>query len=161
MIAERIRRMALGLALALPIIIFDQLSKWAVVNTLAIERRGTIAILPFLNFTWAKNTGTAMSLIVVNSDEGYWLLVAITAVASGAILWWLGSSTTPQRIALAGILGGAIGNFIDRIRLGYVIDFIHLHLGYYSFYIFNVADSAITLGVVALLLLSITSDDMK
>jgi signal peptidase II len=154
MIAERLRRMALGLSLAVPIIMLDQLSKWAVVDSLDLERRGTIAILPFLNFTWVKNTGTAMSLVVVNSDEGRWLLVVVSAVISGAILWWLGGATVPNRIALAAIFGGAIGNFIDRIRLGYVIDFIHLHLGSYSFYIFNVADSAITLGVVALLVLS-------
>jgi signal peptidase II len=102
-----------------------------------------------------------MSLVTVNSNEGRWIMVALTAVISCAILSWLGRAAAPHRITLAAILGGAIGNIIDRIRLGYVIDFIHLHLASHNFYIFNVADSAITLGVAGLLLFSNTTDIAK
>ncbi|MHB9879631.1 signal peptidase II [Pacificimonas sp. ICDLI1SI03] len=135
------------------VFIADQLSKWWIVERLQLESLGSIPLLPFLNFTWVENVGIAMGLMQAGSDLGRWLLVALTGGIAIAIVWWINSERDrTDLIAMALILGGAIGNIIDRVRLGYVIDFVHFYVGEWSFYVFNVADAAITIGVVLLLL---------
>lgn len=134
----------------------DQLSKWWVVERLRLWRVGTVEILPVFSFTWVENRGISMGLLDLG-DGGRWILVAVTAAIALTVAWWLSREENRwDSLALAAILGGAIGNIIDRVRLGFVVDFVHLHVGARSFYVFNVADAAITLGVLALLVRGLT-----
>ncbi len=147
---------ATGLIMAVFVFLVDQITKFMIVHYLGLEQHGSIELLPFLSFTWTENTGVAMSLLVAHDDIGRWSIVALTVIISVAVCWLLMRTVRrPEAIAFGVILGGAIGNLTDRIRLGYVVDFIHLHLGGWSFYVFNVADSAITFAVSTLVLFSL------
>ncbi|MGB3722224.1 MAG: signal peptidase II [Pacificimonas sp.] len=135
------------------VFIADQLSKWWIISGLKLESLGSVPLLPFLSFTWVENRGVAMGLFQAEADIGRWLLVILTGAIAAAIIWWINSERDSTDLAAMGIiLGGAIGNIVDRVRLGYVADFVHLHWGDWSFYVFNVADAAITIGVGLLLL---------
>lgn len=145
-------RLALAYGLSLLVLVADQLSKAWIVNTVRLEEQVTIPVLPVLSLTWVENRGVSMGLLTADGELGRWLLVAMTAAIAGFVAVWLRRERrTPEQVALALVLGGAIGNIIDRVRLGYVIDFVHLHAGSWSFYVFNVADAAITVGVALLL----------
>jgi signal peptidase II len=115
-------------------------------------------VAPLFNFTMVWNPGVSMSLFQASSDLGRWLLVLATSVISLIILWWLTRERDRfQRLAFALILGGAIGNIIDRIRYGAVADFIRFTpelplIG--QFWVFNIADAAISIGVMLLILRS-------
>jgi signal peptidase II len=142
---------AAAYALALMVFVVDQLVKRWIIDGLALEARGTIPLNPLLSLTWVENRGVSMGLFTADSDVGRWLLVGLTGLIAAVVAVWIGREKgRPERIALGLILGGALGNIVDRIRFGYVVDFIHLHLGQWSFYVFNVADAAITLGVAIL-----------
>jgi signal peptidase II len=128
----------------------DQLSKYWVTHVIKLWR-GPRDLAPFLSLTWVENRGISMGLLDLG-DSGRWVLVALTAAIALIVAWWLArEENAADSLALASILGGAVGNIIDRVRLGFVVDFVHLHVGARSFYVFNVADAAITLGVAALL----------
>ncbi len=140
-----------GLLLAALILIADQLSKAWIVDTVHLEDAGTILLMPFLSLTWVQNRGISMGLLNIG-DAGRWPITILTGAIAVAVAWWLSRERSrPDALALGAILGGALGNIVDRVRLGYVVDFVHLHIGYRSFYVFNVADAAITVGVIALL----------
>ena len=136
------------------VFILDQLTKWWVVERLDLERLRSVALIPSLNFTWVENTGVAMGMLQAgDQDLMRWALVVITAGIAAAIIWWINSERDKVDLfAMSLILGGAIGNIVDRVRLGYVIDFVHFYVGNWSFYVFNVADAAISIGVAILLL---------
>lgn len=135
----------------------DQLSKWWIIGGLKLPAVGTVPVLPFLSFTWVENRGVSMGLFAMDGAAGRWLLVAIAAAIAVVVSVWIGRTRDPvERTALALVLGGAIGNIVDRVRFGYVADFLHLHVGSWSFYVFNVADAAITVGVALLLLRTLT-----
>lgn len=139
-----------GYWLAPLILILDQWSKWWVITDLRLHVRRSVPVTDFLSLTWVENRGISMGLLDLG-DDGRWVLVALTGLIAAVVAWWLAREVNPwDRLALAAILGGAIGNILDRVRLGFVVDFVHFHLGDRSFYVFNVADAAITLGVVAL-----------
>lgn len=146
-------RPAFAYALAGVVLVLDQLTKWWIVSVVRLEERVTIPILPVFSLTWVENRGVSMGLLTTGSELGRWLLVALTGGIAAAVAWWIRRGQPAiEQVALALVLGGALGNILDRIRLGYVIDFVHLHVGHWSFYVFNVADAAITIGVAMLLL---------
>lgn len=143
-----------GWLVALLVFLADQASKWIVAVPLALPERGVIELLPFFDLRFVQNYGVSMGFLVAGSDNERWLLVAMTgAIATAVAVWLWRERSRGDAIALGAVLGGALGNILDRVRLGYVFDFLDLHVGdWHPFLVFNVADAAITLGVVALLL---------
>ena len=139
---------------ALAIFVVDQIAKWIMIGPLALQARGQIVLLPIFNFTWVENRGISLGLAQAQSDGHRWLLVAMTAAIAAGVAWWISrEEKRGDQLALAMVLGGAIGNIVDRVRFGYVVDFLDLHFGSFRpFYVFNVADAAISIGVVILLL---------
>ena len=125
------------------------------IGPLALEQVRQIVLLPIFNFTWVQNFGISLGLAQAQNDTQRWLLVALTA-CNCARRWAVGSGARRRRgdrLALGLVLGGALGNIVDRVRFGYVVDFLDLHFGEFRpFYVFNVADAAISIGVVILLL---------
>jgi signal peptidase II len=140
------------LALALIILIADQLTK---VLILGYFRHGdSVTVTGFFNIVRAHNTGAAFSFLAAASGWQRWLFTAIGIVATIFIVWML-RSHAGQRLfsfSLACILGGAVGNVVDRLLHGYVVDFLQFHWRGWYFPAFNVADSAITIGAVCLVL---------
>ena len=139
---------------ALGIVVADQFTKWIVVQRFALFE--TLTLLPVLDLTRLHNTGAAFSLF---ADQAGWQRWFFTLVALGVavvlvvVLLRLAQGYDRWLAAcLALVLGGALGNVIDRIRFGYVIDFVHLHWDRWYWPAFNVADSAISIGAVLLLL---------
>jgi signal peptidase II len=110
-------------------------------------------LLPFFNLTWAENYGVSMGMLTASSDFQRWALVALTGLIACAVLIWMFRETAKWDIlALSLVLGGALGNIVDRAMHGYVVDFLDLHIGgFRPFLIFNVADACISIGVVILL----------
>ena len=141
-------------AAAAIIFIADQLTKWIVIGPLQLQFVRQIHILPIFNLTWTENRGISLGLLTAEGELGRWLLVAMTAAIAGGIAWWITREHERwDQIALGLVLGGALGNILDRVRFGYVVDFADLHFGdFRPFLVFNVADAAISIGVVILLL---------
>ncbi len=142
------------LPIAIAMIILDQLVKaWVVAELKPFEPHH---ILPVLDFTLMFNTGMAWSLLSDASGWQRWAFTALAALVSVTIVVWMGrlKARTQGLLAcsLAFILGGAVGNMIDRIRIGHVVDFIFPHWNNHWFPAFNVADSSITIGAALLLL---------
>jgi signal peptidase II len=144
---------ALGLVAALVVLAADQASKWWVLNELLLPERGTIAILPVLNLTMVWNKGITFGLLSGDSAFGSAVLAVVALAVVGALAAWLyRAESRLVAAALGAIAGGAVGNVIDRIRFGAVVDFIHAHAFGWSWYVFNVADAAIVCGVATLVL---------
>ncbi len=143
----------LGYTLALVVFALDQLSKYWIVHVVGLQQRGWVPVTPFLTWEWVTNVGVSMSLLQASTDTMRWLLVAGTAAIAALVAVWIArEKARGDVVALGLVLGGALGNILDRIRLGYVIDFVHLAYRAFDFkYVFNVADAAISTGVVLLL----------
>lgn len=145
----------LWLTLAAAIIVLDQISKLAVIHTLEVNGRITGA-LPFLNITHHQNPGAAFSFLADAGGWQRWFFTALATVVSIVIAVWIyrlqRSRFWVLTLGLSLVLGGAIGNLIDRVRLGYVTDFIQVMFGSWAFPSFNIADSAITVGAVFLII---------
>lgn len=141
-----------GLIVAALAFLFDQLTKWVVIGPLSLEPKRMIEILPVFNLTWAENCGISLSMFARCDDTQRWTLVAITAAVAVAVAFWLTREKAKGDVlALSLILGGALGNILDRVRFGYVVDFADLHFGdFRPFLIFNLADACITIGVLLL-----------
>ena len=139
--------------LALAIFVVDQVTKWLMIGPLALRERGQIELLPIFNLTWVENRGISLGLFTADSEVGRWLLVAMTAAIAIGVAWWIRrEESRGDQYALALVLGGALGNIVDRVRFGYVVDFADLHFGTVRpFLVFNVGDAAISIGVVILL----------
>ncbi len=138
--------------LALAVFVLDQLSKWWIISVVGLEDRITVPVLSFFSLTWVENRGVSMGMLTAGSDTERWALVGVTGLIAVVVAVWIRREQLwPEALALGLVLGGALGNIVDRIRFGYVVDFVHLHVGQWSFYVFNVADAAISLGVVILL----------
>ena len=149
-----------GFLLALVVLVADQLSKWWILESFNLADKGSVALLPFLNFTMVWNRGVSMGLFNDGGDMGRWILTILTTIVALALIVWLARCTDKWlALALGGIIGGAIGNIIDRIVHGAVADFIHLHAFNWSFYVFNVADAMISLGVIFLLFDGLRAQD--
>lgn len=139
--------------LAIIIVLVDQLVKRWVSATLQFQP--PIKLLPVLELTYAENTGAAFSFLHDAGGWQRWFFTGIAAVVGIGIAIWMARLKREQRLLLASlalVLGGAIGNLIDRMRFGYVVDFIAAHWGEHYFPAFNIADSAITIGAGLMLL---------
>jgi signal peptidase II len=148
------RERQFGFAIALVIFALDQLAKWIVAGPLQLRDVGQIVLLPIFNLTWTENNGISLGLFNATTEIGRWMLVAVTsAIAIGVGVWIGREKARWDQAALGMILGGALGNILDRVRHGYVVDFADLHFGdFRPFLVFNVGDAAISIGVVILLL---------
>ena len=155
------RTRTVSLIVALLVFLLDQGTKWVVAYPLQLEFRGTIDIVDFFNLTFVKNTGVSLGLLSAEGDLGRWLLVGMTAaIAIFVALWLWREKRRDDSTALAFVLGGALGNILDRVRLGYVLDFADLHFGdWRPFLVFNVGDAAITIGVLLLLVRALLMRD--
>jgi signal peptidase II len=143
-----------GFAVAAIIFLADQLSKWIVTGPLQLEQVGQIYLLPIFDLTFTRNYGISGGFLHAATDTIRWMLVAMTgAIAVGVAYWITREKDRWEQAALGMVLGGALGNILDRSRIGYVVDFADLHFGTFRpFLIFNVGDAAISIGVVILLL---------
>jgi signal peptidase II len=143
------------------IIILDQLSKWVVLNYIRLG--DTIYVAPFWNWVLTYNPGAAFSFLADQPGWQRWLFTALALAVSGWIALELRRNTHNRllSLALALVMGGALGNMIDRIRFGAVVDFIQWHVAGLYWPAFNVADSAITVGAVLLAFSTLTATDKK
>jgi signal peptidase II len=146
-------------ALAALVIVVDQAVKAWIVNGLRLADVGTVAVAGPLHFTWVANAGVSFGFLRASEDVGRWGLVVFSLVVASMIVWWARRAhRTLQVLGYGLIAGGAVGNAIDRARLGFVVDFIDVQrIGFFP-WVFNVADSAVTAGVIALLLDSLRKD---
>ena len=147
------RTLAYGFALL--IFAADQLSKWFIAGPIGLVLEGQqVRLLPIFNFTRVHNHGISLGFAQAQNDTHRWLLVAMTAAIAVGVAWWIRKEEQRgDQLALAMILGGALGNIVDRVQFGYVVDFLDLHFGAWRpFYVFNVGDATISIGVVILLL---------
>ena len=151
--------LALWLALAALVVLLDQLSKWLILG--ADQLGDATRITGFFNIVRAHNTGAAFSFLAGGSGWQRWFFVALALAASGFIVWLLRQHAGQKlfSFSLAMILGGAVGNVIDRLQHGYVVDFLDFHWPFLDglfyrghFPAFNLADAAITAGAVGLIL---------
>jgi|SRR5687768_1074017 signal peptidase II len=144
----------IGFTVAALVFALDQLSKWIVAGPLDLRAVGQIVLLPIFNLSWTENYGISLGLLNAKTATGQWLLVAVTgAIALAVAVWLTREKQRGDQVALGMVLGGALGNILDRIRFGYVVDFADLHFGEFRpFLVFNVGDAAISIGVVILLL---------
>lgn len=148
------RRFIAWFVVALLVVAADQGTKWAIVEW--IDLYGRVPINSFMNLTHQQNTGAAFSFLAGASGWQRWFFVVLATVVSAVISVWLWRIRTEGPLVLmAGlslVLGGAVGNLIDRARLGYVTDFIQVWFGNWAFPSFNVADAAISVGAAFLII---------
>jgi signal peptidase II len=145
----------LGLAVAIVTLVLDQLVKYTVTYPLALKSRMDLGleILPIFRLRWLENRGVSMGFFHADTNLMRWILVGMTMLIAGFVAVWMWREKARQDVVALGlVLGGAIGNIVDRMRLGYVVDYADLHFGEWRpFLIFNLADAAITFGVLILL----------
>jgi lipoprotein signal peptidase len=143
----------LGITCGLVVLALDQASKYWVLHGIDLPEVGQIALLPVLSLTMVWNRGVTFGLLNSFGPGGAWLLAGAALVIVIALgIWMFRAETRRVSAALGAIAGGAIGNIVDRLRYGAVVDFIHAHIGAWSWYVFNVADAAIVCGVAVLVL---------
>lgn len=142
------------ISLSLFVILFDQASKWAIIEWVPLY--GMVPLNKFINLTHQQNTGAAFSFLAGAGGWQRWFFVGLAMIVSAFIAVWLYRIRTRGpwvlKAGLALVLGGAVGNVIDRARLGYVTDFIQVWFGSWAFPSFNVADAAISVGAALLLI---------
>ena len=146
-------RAAVWLLLSALVVLADQLSKSYITSHYGEFEFTTV--LPILDITRMHNVGAAFSFLATASGWQRWLFISLAVIVSIGIVVWLYRMPRSQGLLACGlalVLGGAIGNVIDRIRLGAVVDFIHFHWDRAYFPAFNIADSAITVGAACLIL---------
>ena len=144
-------------AFALIVIVVDQLTKIWVLDGLDIAERGMIDVLPFFRLSLVHNDGVSFGLF--GGGAARWGLTVFSLAVSGVLGWWaLKSDRRLLTSAIGLVMGGALGNVIDRIRFGYVVDFLDFSQTGFFPWVFNVADSAITVGVILLVLDSVISE---
>jgi len=140
------------LLVALAGLLLDQATKLWLVYSFDLGAHGPVPLLPVLDIVLVWNRGISYGLFQQNSDFGRWLLAGLTVLVTvGLWIWSAGCRTRLVALALALVIGGAFGNGIDRLVYGAVIDFVHFHVGSFSWYVFNLADVWIVAGVAGLL----------
>ncbi|ATY32750.1 signal peptidase II [Sphingomonas psychrotolerans] len=145
----------IGLLVAAVVFLIDQVAKYYVTGPLGLNVQDmSLTVLPIFDLRFIKNDGVSLGLLRATGPTTRWLLVLLTgAIAAGVFWWMLREKKRPDVAGLGLVLGGALGNILDRTRLGYVVDFADLHFGTWRpFLVFNVADAAITIGVLILLI---------
>lgn len=146
---RRLRRLGLGLALA--VVLLDQLSKWLVL-TQAMTPPRFVEVTSFFNLSLVWNRGVSFSMLNLEAAYWPWILSAVALAISGALVAWLWSlAATLPAVGVGLIIGGALGNVVDRVRFGAVMDFLDFHYAGYHWPSFNLADTSIGIGVAAVL----------
>ncbi len=138
------------LTIALLVFVLDQITKFLLVTAIGYRQ---IAVMPYINFVLAYNKGAAFGILSSAGGWQRWIFIGIATLISIVIFFWsrrLSKRDNLENIGLGLILGGAWGNLLDRIRLGYVLDFIDFYIGDWHWYTFNVADIAICVGAFLL-----------
>ncbi|WP_394176966.1 signal peptidase II [Thalassotalea litorea] len=146
--------------LTLIMLVVDQVTKQLVVASMALYQ--SIEILPFFNFTYVHNTGAAFSFLADAGGWQRWFFSAIAIGVSSLLVFWMAKAKPEERlisISYALIISGALGNLIDRMAFGYVIDFLDFYVGNKHWPAFNIADSAIFVGAALMIFEAFTSDD--
>ncbi len=144
---------AVGGVIALAVVLVDQIVKVGVLRHFASSDVGSRALAPFLDLTLERNRGISFSMFARDSESSEAALLALTLAATALLAWWLARSRSAlPAVGLGMIIGGALGNAIDRIAHGAVIDYLDLHAWGRHFFVFNVADAAINVGVALLIL---------
>ncbi len=144
--------LALGLLIVAVGFVADQLTKLWVLFGTGLPQGESIRVLPFMEFILVWNRGISYGLMQQHTELGRWLLVAFSIVAIVLLSAWMRRTDSRfTAVALALIVGGALGNLVDRVAYGAVVDFVHLHAFGWSWYVFNLADTWIVAGVLALL----------
>jgi signal peptidase II len=139
----------LGLLIATLVFVLDQLSKFWILRIVNLDEREPIQITPFMDLAMAWNKGVSYGLLSTHMQG---LLVALSVAIAIMLVFWLRKTSKPLSAASYGLLiGGALGNALDRVLHGAVADFVLLHWGTWNWYIFNMADIAIVAGVIVLL----------
>ncbi|NBN64473.1 signal peptidase II [Microvirga tunisiensis] len=134
------------------IFLADQASKLWLLFVYDLPSRGVVDVLPFLQLVTVWNRGISYGLLQQETDLGRWALAIFTvAAAIGLWVWSVRGATRLAAVCFGLLIGGALGNGVDRFAYGAVYDFLHLHWGDFSWYVFNVADAAIVAGVLGLL----------
>jgi signal peptidase II len=156
----------LGFAIAILVFAIDQLTKYWVTGPLGMNQLGDqLTLLPIFNFTYTENQGISLGLLNATNPVGRWMLVALTSAIAVGVAVWIGKEKNRiDQVALGMVLGGALGNILDRVRHGFVTDFLDLHFGEFRpFLVFNIGDAAISIAVVILLLRAFLTrkDDAK
>lgn len=157
--AASARRFGYGLAVLL--FAADQALKAYIIGPVNLEAARQIYLLPFLNLTWVENFGIALGMFQAGHETERWLLVGATgAIALFVAIWIWRERARVDAAGLGLVLGGALGNIADRVRFGHVVDFIDFHIGgFRPFLVFNLADAAITIGVLVLLVRAFLTGD--
>ena len=139
------------LAVAFVVIVADHLTKWLVSSTLEFQQ--AVPVLPFFSLVRVHNTGAAFSFLADAGGWQRWFFIAVGVIATVIIVRLLKQHGHEPRLAfpLALVLGGALGNVIDRVALGHVVDFLYFHYRSFAWPAFNVADSAISVGAALLI----------
>jgi signal peptidase II len=151
----------LGAGIAAAVLAIDQLTKLLVLTRVDFGDNGLLRVTPFMDLVETWNTGVSYGLFPQGAD-GWWILGGLKLVAAIAFFIWLARVYRPIEAAALGLLiGGALGNAIDRAAYGAVFDFVSLHAFGYRWYVFNVADIAIVVGVVLLLYDSVFARAVK
>ncbi len=151
-----------GLAVAIAVMAADQFTKWAVLRLLDWQVGQPLYLTPFMDFVLTLNRGISYGLFPQDSDAGRWFLIGLKLVIAAVFLVWM--AKTDNRLVALGLgllVGGALGNAIDRVLYGAVIDFVSLHAGGWYWYVFNLADTAVVAGVIALLYDAFFADATK
>jgi signal peptidase II len=149
-----------GLTISAIVFVVDQITKWIVLGLMDFSPVGClqgvaaacrfIELTPFFDLQMVWNRGVSFGLLRANEDLARWGLVALSFVISGVFFWWLkGADRKLTAVALGLVIGGALGNVVDRIRFGAVADFLDFN-GLWFPWVFNVADAAITVGAIIL-----------
>jgi signal peptidase II len=148
------RRFTAWVIVSTAVVLADQLSKWAIVKWIPLYEK--VPLNSIMNLTHQRNTGAAFSFLADSGGWQRWFFVVLATGVSAVIAVWMWRIRRDGPIILAAglslVLGGAVGNLIDRIRLGYVTDFIQVWFGNWAFPSFNVADSAISVGAALLII---------
>ena len=141
-----------GLVIAAFVTALDQVAKWLIVGRMMVPPH-TIRVTPFFDLVLSWNPGISFGLFRDNPEIGGWIFIAVAGLITLTLMVWLARVERGfLALAIALIIGGAVGNIVDRLRFGAVIDFLYFHLGDLGFPAFNVADSAITVGVTLILM---------
>jgi len=152
-----------SLIIAAAIFITDQIMKALVLGPFGLLVEGdSLELLPIFNLTLVHNEGISLGLLQASSDAMRWGLVAMTGAVSLFVASWLWREANRlDALGLSLVLGGALGNLVDRVRFGYVVDYADLHFGAFRpFLVFNIADAAITIGVLVLLARALFAKDV-
>lgn len=146
-------RSRIGLMGVLAVVLLDQVHKFWMLDIFRIQDKGRVMVTPFLDLIYVKNTGISYGLLNFEGVLGQAMLAGFAALAVALFWGWLarGSHSVLAATSLGFIMGGALGNAIDRLRLGGVADFFLFHIGGWEWYVFNIADAAIVAGAAGLL----------